>query len=618
MILTNVPCCDGLAAGRVATAATALAALQSNFMPAPPLLTAEVVQDAGAGVRPHGKFSFVAGRTEPPLRFVTLPQMLDETVAAWGARPAAIFCVDPQVLTWNDLKRQSDQFAAALLAAGLRRGDRLALCTPSRKEWLLAFFGAARVGVVLVLLDPNWRSNQLESALNKLECRALLLARRTAQTDLLGQLRQLAPELDQPGAAPVLASERFPHLQHVIFLDEGLVPARARRFSDLMMLGTASIKQRLPGFSAALDADDVICVQFTAGTSGTPRGVAQSHFSLANNAVSVARSMELGDRDKLCIPLPMHHTFGIAPGVLACAATGAAMVFPGERFDVTQTLDAVSRHRCTALHGAPAMFEALLHHPELEHYDTSSLRTGIMAGAHCTESTLMGVMQDLCMDEVTVAYGLTETAPVSFQCSVDDDPELRLTTVGRIQPHLEAKVIDAQGRIVPVGAQGELCTRGYSVMRGYWAESRRSRQALDAQGWMHTGDLASIDAEGYCRLHGRVADCFDRGDVRINPCEIENRLREHPKVKSAQVFGVPDAEFGEEVCAWIVLKAGETMNADEVIHFCAPRDSKALPRWHVRFVTTIPRTVTGTVRKYLMRAAMLREMAAAPSARASA
>ena len=489
--------------------------------------------------RPRGNLAYVSGATDDPLRFVTVSQALDETVAAHGSRAAAIFSAEREVLSWKDLQRQSDELAAGLLALGIRRGNRVGIWSPNRREWLLALFGTARIGVVLVNLNPAYRSTELELALNMVRCRALIVARSIQGSHHLGLLRALAPELDQPGDRPVLASQRLPHLRHVIVLGEGLVPARAERFSDVLRRASPNGRRRLPVLAAALDPDDAVNIQFTSGATGAPKAVTLSHFNIVNNARYAARAMQLAEGDKLCIAVPLCQSLGMVLGVLACVATGATMVFAGEAFDPVRTLDTISRHRCTALHAAPGMLEAMLEHPDLADYDTSSLRTGIIAGAPCSADTLQRLIEAMSLDEMTVAYGMTEAGPVAFQTDVQDSLELRAATVGRVHPNIEVKIVDLEGRIVPVGSRGELCVRGYSVMRGYWEDPKRTRDVVDETGWMHTGDLATLDAEGYCRIVGRVKDMLVRGNSPVCSEELEGLIRRHPKVQDAQVFGVP-------------------------------------------------------------------------------
>jgi fatty-acyl-CoA synthase len=565
-------------------------------------------------LKPAGTLSYVSGATEEPLRFLTIPQLLDKTVGRHGARPAAIFHAERRTLSWYDLQREADAVAAGLLALGIRRGNRVGIWAPNRSEWLLAQFGTARIGAILVNINPAYQSAELEYALNKVRCRALLTARGHKASDYLETLRSLAPELDRPAdGPPVLESRRLPHLKHVIVLDDPVapkspIPPRAQRFADFVRAAGPAQHARLGGLGAALDPDDPINIQFTSGTTGMPKGATLSHFNIVNNARYTYKAMAFGPDDRLCIPVPLYHCFGMVLGVLACVASGATMVFPGEGFDPKATLDAVEQHRCTGLHGVPTMFVALLAENERAGRDVGSLRTGIMAGAPCPIEVMRRVGRELHLPGLTIAYGMTETSPISFQSSVTDPLERRVTTVGRIHPHVEVKIVDAAGRIVPVGQPGELCTRGYSVMRGYWEDEARTREAIDAAGWMHTGDLATLDAEGYCNIVGRVKDMLIRGGENVYPREVEEFLLTHEKVRDAQVFGVPDPKLGEEVAAWIVLKPGQAATADEIAQFCRGRIAHFKVPRHVRFVADFPLTATGKAQKFAMRDAMIREL----------
>jgi fatty-acyl-CoA synthase len=398
----------------------------------------------------------------------------------------------------------------------------------------------------------------------------------------------------------------LPHLRWVIRMGRQKTPGMFN-YEDLLSWGGPAQKARLPELAAVLNPDDAINIQFTSGTTGNPKGATLSHHNILNNALCVAQAMKLTEQDRLCVPVPLYHCFGMVLSVLACVSVGASMVFPGEAFDPAATLKAASDERCTALHGVPTMFIAELALPDFAEYDLSSLRTGIMAGAPCPIETMKRVVQDMHMHEVTIAYGMTETSPVSFQSSTNDPLEKRVATVGRVMPHLEVKIVDEQGQIVPIGTKGELCTRGYSVMKGYWGDDERTADSIK-NGWMYTGDLATLDAEGYCNIVGRVKDMLIRGGENIYPREIEEFLFRHPKVGEVQVFGVPDQKYGEEICAWIVTKSGQLMTEDDVKNFCKGQIAHyKIPRY-VKFVDALPMTVTGKPQKFIMSELMIKEL----------
>ncbi len=546
------------------------------------------------GVLPLHGLSHVRGGTQPPLSERTLAGLLRETVRRVGDREAVVFREQGVRWTWRQFSVEVDRLAAGLRALGLRPGDRLGIWSPNRVEWLVTQFATARIGIVLVNINPAYRLAELEYALQLSGCRAVIAAERLRTADYLAMLQTVKPKL--------------PALEFVLRMGEGRTPGMLR-YADVLLAPEAVDVAALDALEATLGCHDPINIQFTSGTTGHPKGATLTHHNIVNNAIAVAQAMRFGEADRLCIPVPLYHCFGMVLAVLACVASGAAMVFPGEVFDAGATLAAVSEERCTALHGVPTMFIAELDHPEFERFDLSCLRTGTMAGSPCPIETMKKVVARMSLREITIAYGMTETSPVSFQSSFDDPLERRVTTVGRVQPHVEAKVVDADGRTVPVGTPGELWTRGYLVMQGYWGDEARTREAIVEGGWMRTGDLATLDAEGYCNIVGRVKDMLIRGGENIYPREIEEFLFRHPKVQSVQVFGVPDRKYGEEVCAWIMLRPGERADVEEIQAFC--RDQIAhykIPR-HIRFVTEMPMTITGKVQKFMMRRAMAEELA---------
>jgi fatty-acyl-CoA synthase len=556
-------------------------------------------------LRPQGTHSYVAGTTDEVLRFLTLPQQLGKTVGRHGARDAAIFEAENLRLSWYDVTSKADELAAGLLALGLRRGNRVGIWAPNRHEWVITQFATARIGLILVNINPAYRKTELEYALNKVGCRALVMARRFKSSDYLGMLGEIAPEIHFKGASEVLDSVRLPSLKHVVLLDDDPVPPRCLTYRQVCKLGGPAQRGRLDALSAALDPDDAINIQFTSGTTGAPKGATLSHFNIVNNARFCAKAMALSPDDKLCIPVPLYHCFGMVLGVLCCVTSGATMVFPGEGFDAGETLKTLAKHRCTALHGVPTMFNAMLQDLGFAQHDLSSLRTGIMAGAPCPIELMRKVIAQMHMRQITIGYGMTETSPISFQSSLDDSVERRVSTVGRVQPHLEVKIVDTAGRIVPVGEPGELCTRGYAVMRGYWQDEERTRESIDAAGWMHSGDLATLDAAGYCNIVGRVKDMLIRGGENVYPREIEEYLMRHPRIADVQVFGVPDAKYGEEVCAWVITRTGQALSEDEVREFCRGQIAHYKVPRYVRVVPEFPLTATGKPQKFEMRKAMM-------------
>lgn len=576
----------------------------------------DAAEGPAAQLAPVDGRSYVAGDRTVPLRYATISAIFSETVSRFGPKDAAVFPQFGKRFSFYDLDREIDAFAGGLLSLGLCRGDRVGIWSPNRPEWLITQFATARVGLILVNINPAYRLSELEYALNKVGCKALVAAARFKSNDNLSMIRELAPELDhcEPGQ---LNAARLPSLKTVIRMGPEKT-AGMLNFEQVPGIGGPAQIMRLDAISAELDPDDAINVQFTSGTTGSPKGATLTHYNIVNNAMFNARAMSLSDADRVCIPVPLYHCFGMVMGALACVASGATMVFPSESFDAGKTLEAISAERCTALYGVPTMFVSMLDHPDFEKHDYGSLRTGVMAGAPCPTDIMRRVISHLHMPEITIGYGMTETSPLSFQSSLDDSLEDRVGTVGRVHPHVEVKIIDKNGRTSSVGESGELCTRGYSVMRGYWNDEDRTREVIDDGGWMHTGDLASIDERGYCRIVGRVSDMIIRGGENVYPREIEDFIRRHPAVAEVQVFGVPDATYGEEVCAWIVQKPGRLASEEEIKAFCHGQIARYKVPKYIRFREALPMTATGKMQKFVMRDAMVSELEANPNTMRSA
>jgi fatty-acyl-CoA synthase len=557
----------------------------------------------GALIAPVNGLSYVRGATDVPLSEATIGALLADTAARFPERPAVVFREQGIRWTWREFADEVDILAAGLASIGVVRGDRVGIWSPNRVEWLLTQFATARIGAILVNVNPAYRLAELEYALNQSGCGTLITAEAFKTSKYVEMLQALAPELADcaPGQ---LRAARLPHLRTVARMCDTPTPGMLT-FSELIEAGRVALAGvDLDAIGASLTARDPINIQFTSGTTGSPKGATLTHRNVVNNARHIAMAMRFTEADALCIPVPLYHCFGMVLSVLASVSTGAKMVFPGEAFDPAATLAAVAAERCTALHGVPTMFIAELDHPAFASFDLSTLRTGIMAGSPCPIETMKRVISRMHQSEITIAYGMTETSPVSFQSSTTDPIDKRTSTVGRIQPHLEAKIVDALGKTVPVGETGELWTRGYSVMQGYWDDEARTREAI-VDGWMRTGDLATIDEQGYCDIVGRLKDMLIRGGENVYPREIEEFLFRHPKIQNVQVFGVPDEKYGEEVCAWIVVRSGETLTEEQVKEYCRGQIAHyKVPRF-VRFVDEMPMTVTGKVQKFMMRERMI-------------
>lgn len=550
--------------------------------------------------------AYVHGASDSPLQGETIGVNFDAAALRWRDREALVVLHQDVRWTYRELQEHINTFAAGLISLGLAPGERLGIWSHNCCEWVVAQYAAAKAGLILVNINPAFRSPELEYVLNTVSARALIFATEFKTSNYLSMIREIAPEADncQPGC---LRSSRLPHLNLLITIGDNTEKGMFT-FSQVSASANEQAYDRLKELSALLQFDDIINIQFTSGTTGSPKGAALSHFNILNNAFFVAESMRLTKEDRLCIPVPLYHCFGMVLGTLACTTHGAAMIFPGTSFEPLSVLKAIESERCTALHGVPTMFIAELNHPRFSDFDLSSLRTGIMAGAPCPIEVMRRVVKEMHMHQVTIAYGMTETSPVSFQSSPDDSLERRVTTVGRVHPHVEAKIVDKEGHLLARGEEGELLTRGYLVMEGYWGDEERTKSSIDVSGWMHTGDLATIDQSGYCKIVGRVKDMVIRGGENIYPREIEEYLYRLEKIDEVQVFGVPDPVFGEELCAWIRLAANETADEEEIRAFC--RGNLAhykIPRY-IRFVTSFPMTVTGKVQKYVMREKMVEEL----------
>ena len=548
------------------------------------------------------QLSYVHGGSTQPLLGETLGACLDRIVERFGEREALVVRHQDIRWTYRELQRRTNNLAAALLRLGMNPGERIGIWSQNNAEWLLVQLATAKAGLILVNINPAYRGTELQYALNKVQCRALILSPSFKSSNYLEMLQELAPEIAhcKPGK---LAAAALPSLTLVIRLGEERTPGMLN-FDAL--LGDASKDElaRLESLGATLQFDDPINIQFTSGTTGQPKGATLTHHNILNNGYFVGAAMNFSEVDRLCIPVPLYHCFGMVLGNLVCITHGATMVYPDESFSAESVLAAIEAERCTALHGVPTMFIAMLEHPSFAQRDLASLRTGMMAGAPCPAELMQKVIERMHMRQITIGYGMTETSPISFQSSMDDSFECRVSTVGRVTAHTEVKIVDEDGHIVPRGVTGELLTRGYSVMRGYWEDDDRTRESIDAAGWMHSGDLATLDAQGYCRIVGRSKDMVIRGGENIYPREVEEFLYRHPKILDVQCVGVPDAKYGEELCACIILRPGMQSSAEEIREFCRGQIAHYKVPRYVRFVDSFPMTVTGKVQKYLLRQQM--------------
>jgi fatty-acyl-CoA synthase len=551
--------------------------------------------------------SYVHGTTTVPLLGQTIGASLDRIAVEVGDRDALISCHQNARYTYAELLDEVNRAARGLLALGVQRGDRVGIWSPNVAEWVITQYAAAKVGAILVNINPAYRLRELEYALEQSGVSVLVTARSFRKTDYMAILIGLAPELPAARGGP-LGIAKLPRLRHVVYLGDGETPG-GLSWQELMQLGEQVSLTSLRAVQDGLQFDDPTNIQYTSGTTGSPKGATLSHHNVLNNGFFVGEVLRYTAEDRICAPVPFYHCFGCVMANLAALTHGAAVIIPAESFDPEATLRAIEAQRCTSIYGVPTMFIAMLGSPSIDSVRLDSLRTGIMAGSPCPIEVMRQVIDRMHVREVTICYGMTETSPVSFQSAVDDPIEVRVSTVGRIHPHLECKIVSPEtGEVVPRGTQGELCTRGYSVMLGYWDNTEATAAAIDSARWMHSGDLAVMRDDGCVNISGRMKDMIIRGGENIYPREIEELLYSHPKVSEAQIIGLPDLKYGEEVCAWVRLREGQCATEDEIREFCRSQIATyKIPRY-VRFVSEFPTTVTGKIQKYRMREISIAEL----------
>ena len=547
--------------------------------------------------------SHVRGATEAVLIEQSLGAYLETAARRWPAREALV--VRHQAVRWSyaELNRRAEDFAAGLLALGLNPGERVGIWSPNNAEWIVSLLACAKAGLILVCMNPAYRLAEIEYALNKVGCAALITAVAFRSSDYVAMLNTLLPEL-AASAPGQLNAAAVPSLRHLITIGPETAPGFTR-FDAVATMATVEHRARLKTLVADSRAEDPLTILFTSGTTGAPKGATLSHRNILNNGLFMGGVCGMSEGDRMCVPVPLFHVGGMVCGVMCCLTRGATMVFPAEWFDPLATLEAIQEEACTAIIAVPTILIALLNHPDFARFDLSTMRTGVTGGSPVPIEIMKRCIAEMNLRHLTIIFGMTETGGTCMQTATDDTLERRTASIGRVHPHLEVKVVDAEGNTVPPGTSGELCVRGYSVMLGYWDDAAKTAEAIDAEGWMHTGDLGVLDAEGYGSIVGRIKDMVIRGGENIYPAEIENFLYRHPAIATAQVFGVPDDRFGEELCAWLCLKPEAEATEEEIRTFCRGQIAHfKIPRY-IRFVTEFPTTPSGKVQKFAMRAAMI-------------
>ncbi|TCB53087.1 AMP-binding protein [Acinetobacter terrestris] len=552
------------------------------------------------------RLSYAYGTSSQPLLGMTIGEKFDQACRQYAEQDAVVSVHQNVRLSYKQLQDQVNAFACSLLQLGLEKGDRIAIWSPNCVEWTITQFAAFKAGMILVNLNPAYKSSELEYVLNKVSCKALVIAPQFKSSNYQDILTKIAPEITQ-SIDKLLSSQRLPHLKHIIKIDHEQ-HSGIHRFADLLPQPTAAQLDQLQAISADLQFDETINIQFTSGTTGNPKGTMLTHNNILNNGYFVGEAIHLTPQDRVCISVPLFHCFGMVMGNLACITHGSTMVYPSAVFNPLDSLKTIQQEKCTAAYGVPTMFIAILEHEQFDEFDLSSLRTGIMAGSPCPREIMQRVIERMHMTEITICYGMTETAPVSAQSSTADSVERRVGTVGRVHPHLEIKIVDENGKVVPRGNLGELCVRGYSVMLGYWEDMDKTQEVIDVAKWMHTGDIAEMDEEGFVKIKGRIKDMVIRGGENLFPKEIEDFLYTHPDVSDVQVIGLPDARYGEELCACIILHEHHQINEEAIRQYCAEHIShNKVPRY-VRFFTEFPMTASGKAQKFKLQELMRQEL----------